>query len=178
MNISKYSNEENSSSAGLVIFDRDGTLIEDIKGLRTVSEIVWKPGRLNLLKELTELNYTIAIATNQGAVEEGLVSENELQTVHNKIALDIHEAGGRLWSIAYCPHGKKLSGVNCTCRKPKPGMLDMLFTKYEYKNSPIFFVGDSETDRLAAQFSMNDISYLDASILFQSVTTVSDWFTK
>jgi D-glycero-D-manno-heptose 1,7-bisphosphate phosphatase len=178
MNISVYSDDQDNQHAGLVIFDRDGTLIENIKGLRKVSEIVWKPRRLSLLKELTELKYTLAIATNQGAVEEGLISEDELQIVHNEIASDIYEAGGQLWSIAYCPHGRNLSGANCTCRKPQPGMLDMLSSKYMHKNSPIFFVGDSETDRLAAQFSASDIIYLDSNMLFESNEPISDRFTK
>lgn len=178
MNISVYSEVQDSPPAGLIIFDRDGTLIENIKGLRNIAEIVWKPRRLSLLKKLTELNFTIAIATNQGAVEEGLITKVELLAVHKKIAFDIHEAGGKLWAIAYCPHGKYLSGANCTCRKPQPGMLDMLSLKYMHKNSPRFFIGDSETDRMAAQNSASNVIYLDSNTLFESNDPISDWFTK
>ena len=164
--------------AGLVIFDRDGTLIENIKGLKSVSDIVWKPGRLSLIKELTDVNYAIAIATNQGAVEEGLISEGELERVHNKIASDIYETGGQIWAIAYCPHGKNQSGMNCPCRKPKPGMLDKLISNFMAENLPLFYIGDSETDMLAAQSSKNNINYLDANQIFESSRLARDWIIQ
>lgn len=176
MKIIEFHGDEKLPPAGLVIFDRDGTLIENIKGLKDVSDIEWKPGRLRLIKELTELNYTIAIATNQGAVEEGLITEDELEKVHNRIVLDIYEIGGRIWSIAYCPHGKNLSGINCLCRKPKPGMLDKLLLKYKNENLPAFFVGDSQTDLLAAQSSKHNINYLDANQIFHSSRPIREWF--
>jgi D-glycero-D-manno-heptose 1,7-bisphosphate phosphatase len=176
MNISVYSNVQGNPPAGLIIFDRDGTLIENIKGLRRVSEIVWKPRRLSFLKELTELNFTIAIVTNQGAVEEGLITEEELQVVHKKMASDIHEAGGRLWSIAYCPHGKNLSGINCKCRKPQPGMLDELVGKLGIPELPKFFIGDNESDRLAALNSKYSIKYLDIESLHDGLVMKKDWF--
>ena len=77
--------EPTANSEGLVIFDRDGTLIEDFKGLSSVEMIKWLPGRISTLKKLSSLGYTIAISTNQGALEEGLITMENLLEVHRNI---------------------------------------------------------------------------------------------
>jgi len=163
---------------GLVIFDRDGTLIENIKGLKNVSEIKWKPGALDFLKELTDHKYVIAIATNQGAVEEGLVTQEEVEEIHNRIALDIYEAGSQIWAISYCPHGKDLSGLSCECRKPSPGLLDELVSNFGYRNLPVYFIGDSDSDRLASINSSYRIDYLDVAQLYDATSGATDWFFR
>ena len=51
-------------------------------------------------------------------------------------------------SIFYCPHRPD---ENCTCRKPKPGLILQAskYHKVDLKNS--FFIGDSNTDMKAAE---------------------------
>jgi D-glycero-D-manno-heptose 1,7-bisphosphate phosphatase len=150
---------EKFDPSGLVILDRDGTLIENIKGLNEVSKIVWKPGVLDFLKELSVRKFVIAIATNQGAVEEGLLSLAQVEEIHEKIVADAKENGSTIWAIAYCPHSKFVSGQVCSCRKPKSGMLDELVSDFGREKLPRVFIGDSETDRLAALNSRKNIDY-------------------
>lgn len=150
---------EQLEPSGLVILDRDGTLIENMKGLSEVSKIVWKPGVLDFLKKLTDRKFVIAIATNQGAVEEGLVTLAQVEEIHEKIVADAKENGSTIWAITYCPHSKFASGQVCSCRKPKPGMLDELVSDFGNEKLPRVFIGDSETDRLAALNSGKYINY-------------------
>ena len=164
--------------AGLVIFDRDGTLIENIKGLKNVSDIEWKVGMLSFLKKLTDHKYVIAVATNQGAVEEGLVTLAEVEAIHNRIVLDIHEAGSQIWAIAYCPHSKNLSGLSCACRKPSPGLLDELVSSFGNQKLPTYFIGDSDSDRLAALNSSYHINYFDVEKLYDDSSAATDWFFR
>jgi D-glycero-D-manno-heptose 1,7-bisphosphate phosphatase len=167
---------ESSEPCGLVIFDRDGTLIENLKGLKNLLEIRWKNGVLELLKELHAEKYLIAIATNQGAVEEGLLTLNHVDAIHDQIILDAKEAGARIWAIAYCPHGKNLTGLICDCRKPKAGMLDELIGQLGHPELPTFFIGDSDSDRLAAINSKYGIKYLSVETLYDGVDMKKDWF--
>ena len=47
----------------------------------------------------------------------------------------------------YCPH---LPSDNCSCRKPKTGMFDRCFSKYEVDKCYSWMIGDSEKDITAA----------------------------
>jgi D-glycero-D-manno-heptose 1,7-bisphosphate phosphatase len=146
--------------SGLVIFDRDGTLIENIKGLSRLSDVLWKQGILDCLKELTDRKYVIAVSTNQGAIEEGLVTVTQVEEIHEKIVADAEKSGSTIWAIAYCPHSKFLSGQFCSCRKPKSGMLEELISDFGNEKIPKVFIGDSETDRLAALNSRTQIAFM------------------
>jgi D-glycero-D-manno-heptose 1,7-bisphosphate phosphatase len=114
--------------------------------------IKWLPERLETLKFLTEHNFTIAVATNQGAIEEGLVSELEVIAVNREIVCQSVANGVDMWAIIFCPHGKNLNGRSCICRKPKPGMLLELVKRSGFKDSiPVVFFGDQTTDLIAAK---------------------------
>jgi len=50
--------------------------------------------------------------------------------------------------IYYCPHNWN---ENCTCRKPKPGMLLKASEEYYLRLENTVFVGDDNRDLMAAQ---------------------------
>jgi D-glycero-D-manno-heptose 1,7-bisphosphate phosphatase len=145
MHFEKYS-EIKHDTTGLIIFDRDGTLIENIKGLSNPELVKWLPERIDTLKELTRLGYTLAIATNQGAVEEGIISDRDLLNLHNSLVSEALNTDIVFWSIVYCPHGRNLTGRFCQCRKPRPGMIDKLFKEFRKPNLKTALFGDNESD--------------------------------
>ena len=69
------------------------------------------------------------------------------------------EKGVYVDDIFICPHhpDKGFEGevaaykVNCDCRKPKPGLLLHAAAKYNIDLSESFMVGDSDSDRKAAE---------------------------
>jgi D-glycero-D-manno-heptose 1,7-bisphosphate phosphatase len=56
----------------------------------------------------------------------------------------------------YCPHHPDFTG-KCSCRKPEPGML--LQAIEDYKPKRTVFIGDKNTDLLAAEKA--EIEYVD-----------------
>ena len=162
---------------GLAIFDRDGTLIENVKGLSKTENVKWLPGRLEVLQELSKKGFTIAIATNQGAVEEGLISESKLVKIHDYIVGQAEENGINIWSTIYCPHSKELTGKTCLCRKPKPGMIVKLIKEYGVQHSCKALFGDSDTDIQAAKSSGHALdSFLVSEDNFQE--KVRNWISQ
>lgn len=144
-------------SKGVIVFDRDGTLIEDAGQHNDPERLVFLPGVIEALKLLNSLNYGIAVASNQSGLESEKFSLEELMRFNDSLkdALSSHGAG-EIQLIAICPH---LGTSNCSCRKPKPGLLR------EIENSGIgeirLFVGNSDSDRQAAD--SHCIDYLDVS---------------
>jgi D-glycero-D-manno-heptose 1,7-bisphosphate phosphatase len=138
----------------LVIFDRDDTLIQDVPNLKSVSDIKWLPGRLELLKTLTEQSVVIAIATNQSAIGRGVVSMEEFGLISEAIRSQLEDHGICLWAIVACPH---LPFEMCDCRKPKPGLLDRLVKATKRSDLNVFFVGNADSDMEAAKAASSQI---------------------
>lgn len=67
----------------LIIFDVDGTLIQTKSGdkfRRSADDWQWKPGRLEMLRDIKRLGIEIAVATNQGGIAFGYMQEGDMQT--------------------------------------------------------------------------------------------------
>ena len=156
MHFHEYSRPQ-VNSKGLVIFDRDGTLIQNYKGLSRIEFVKWLPGRIEALNKLTSLGYIIAIATNQGALEEGLLRKEELLEVHRNMVEEANNCGVKIWAIIFCPHSKLKSGKDCECRKPRPGMILELKRRLNLSDSRLVLFGDKESDLQAANSSGLDI---------------------
>ncbi len=149
-----YFSIDDKKFENLVIFDRDDTLIQDVPNLKSVSDIKWIPGRLELLKTLTEQSVLIAIATNQSAIGRGAMSMEEFGFISKAIRSQLENQGIYLWAIVACPH---LPSEMCECRKPKPGLLDRLVEATKRNDLNVLFIGNADSDLEAAQAANSKI---------------------
>ncbi|WP_237132554.1 D-glycero-beta-D-manno-heptose 1,7-bisphosphate 7-phosphatase [Pseudohongiella sp. O18] len=134
--------------ARLIILDRDGVINEDSDAfIKSVAECVPVAGSINAIARLSQAGYTVAVATNQSGVARGLLSETTLSQIHDYLSGLVERAGGRIAGFFYCPHGPD---SNCSCRKPKPGLLYQIRDKYGIEISGVPVVGDSLRDLQAA----------------------------
>lgn len=130
----------------MLLLDRDGVLNELLPGdyVKNWNEFKFRTGVLEGLSKLANAFTYIFIITNQQGIGKHLMSEEDLIQIHNKMLNEIRNSGGRIDHIAYCPH---LASENCTCRKPKTGMVEMLFNKFpKAKSSRVYLLGDSASD--------------------------------
>jgi D-glycero-D-manno-heptose 1,7-bisphosphate phosphatase len=133
----------------LIILDRDGVINQDSDHfIKSVGE--WKPipGSLDAIARLTQAGYKIAVVTNQSGVGRGLFDMATLNAIHIKMCKAVQEAGGRIDAIFYCPHA---ADVNCTCRKPLPGMHREVAQRFGVSLKTVPVVGDALRDLEAAQ---------------------------
>lgn len=121
--------------------------------VRTWDEFHFEPGVLDALPVLARWAPRIVLVTNQQGIGKGLMTEDELAELHERMRHHIVAAGGRLDGIRYCPH---LDADDCPCRKPRPGMAqDDLAQHPEIDGALSVMVGDTPGDvemgrRLAA----------------------------
>ena len=125
-----------------VFFDRDGTLNVDVHYLHRVEDFQWMPGARDAVRYVNNLGYLAIIITNQSGVARGYYPEEDVQTVHDWMNTELAKNGAHLDALYYCPHlvGAKLAAYDgdCTCRKPKTGMVDAACTKYAIDRSASF----------------------------------------
>ncbi len=103
-----------------LFLDRDGVINEDKIGSYIFSpdEFIFHEGAPGLFKKLSEKFGRIIIITNQRGVGRGLMTEESLKAIHEKLVNAVSAAGGKIDGIYYCTAVDK----DHPMRKPNPGM--------------------------------------------------------
>lgn len=133
----------------LVILDRDGVINHDSpEFIKSVEE--WRPisGSPEGIAELTRAGFAVAVATNQSGVGRGLFDRRALDSIHERLIETVEAAGGRIVTIAVCPHRPD---EGCRCRKPATGLLDQIGASLDVDLTGVPFIGDSRRDIEAAR---------------------------
>ncbi len=133
----------------LVILDRDGVINRDSdEYIKSPNEWVPIPGSLEAIARLCRADYKVVVATNQSGIARGLFSVDTLNTIHVHMLERVHQKGGQLDAIFFCPHGPE---DECLCRKPKPGMFLDLAERLKVNLTAVPSVGDALRDLQAAR---------------------------
>ncbi|MEU3845084.1 HAD family hydrolase [Streptomyces sp. NPDC028635] len=99
-----------------VLFDRDGTLVEDVPYNGDPDRVRPMPGAREAVELLRAHGIRTGVVTNQSGVARGLISEADVRRVNERV----DELLGPFDVFAFCPHGPD---DGCHCRKPRPGMI-------------------------------------------------------
>lgn len=131
-----------------LFLDRDGVINrERADYVKSWQEMEILPGVFDAMARLAQLNAPVIIITNQSAIGRQHVTRQAVDELHHRLFELIHSAGGRVDDVFLCPHHPN---DNCSCRKPKPGLLVQAAEKYKLDLTQCLFVGDSVTDFQAA----------------------------
>ena len=82
-----------------IFLDRDNTLIDDPGYINDPGQVALLDGVPEALREFREMGYKLIVITNQSGVARGIVTEETLERIHERmeILLKEHDAGiGRL----------------------------------------------------------------------------------
>ncbi len=128
----------------LVVLDRDGVInFDSVHFIKNTNEWIPIPGSLEAIALLNQSGYRVAIATNQSGISRGLFDMGTLNAIHDKMNKALGQHGGRIDAIFYCPHSAE---DNCTCRKPKPGMMEEIGRRFSQDMKGVSIVGDALRD--------------------------------
>jgi D-glycero-D-manno-heptose 1,7-bisphosphate phosphatase len=133
----------------LIVLDRDGVINHDSDHFIKSPE-EWRaiPGSLEAIARLNQAGYRVVVATNQSGVGRGLFGMTTLTAIHEKMFKALAQVGGRIDAVFYCPHA---ADSNCDCRKPKPGMLVQIGSRFGVDMKDVPAIGDGLRDLRAAQ---------------------------
>lgn len=133
----------------LIILDRDGVINEDSDDyIKSPDEWVPIPGSLDAIARLNHAGYMVAIASNQSGIARGYFSLEALAAMSVKMNDMLSPLGGRIDAMFYCPHGPR---DGCDCRKPGPGLLNDIRSRFQVNLGDVYFVGDNINDVKAAR---------------------------
>jgi len=138
-----------------VFFDRDGTLIEDPGYLNSPDQVKLLDGVCEALVELKAMGYKLVVASNQSGVARGIVTEETLEEIHNRLKQLLAGKGAYLDKIYYCPYHPE--GVipkyrkEWYWRKPNPGMMLAAADEMDIDLEQSWMLGNSSRDIEAGQ---------------------------
>jgi D-glycero-D-manno-heptose 1,7-bisphosphate phosphatase len=132
----------------LVILGRDGILNRYRSGhVKAADEWEAVPGALEAVARLNHAGWHTVVATNQSGIGRGMIDMAAINAVHAHMMQRLQQAGGRLDAVFFCPHTPE---DECSCRKPKPGLLLQIGRRYGIELSTVPMVCDTLRDLQAA----------------------------
>jgi heptosyltransferase-2 len=130
--------------------DRDGTIIDDLGYLGDPEQIHFIPGAIEAMRALQAAGYRLVLVTNQAGVARGLITEEDVRRVNDRLRQLLAEAGVVLDAIYYCPHHAEIGPpeyrLACDCRKPGPGMVERARQDLGVNPARSVIIGDHGSD--------------------------------
>lgn len=127
-----------------VFFDRDGVLnhIVLLEGKpyppASINELVINPEAYTALKQLKAAGFLLIGVTNQPDVARGQSTKELVVLINQKLFADLP-----LDDIRVCYHDDQ---DECSCRKPKPGLIQQAAADFSINLNRSFMVGDRWRD--------------------------------
>lgn len=130
-----------------VLFDRDGTLIDEIPagdGVDAVDAVVAARGAREALARLRNLGVPIGVLTSRPSVNGNSLEPGEDAKVNDRLEALLGPFD--VWET--CPHGP---GEACACRRPQPGLIRRAAASLGVAPEECVVIGDGAGDVAAAR---------------------------
>ena len=143
-----------------IFLDRDGVVNNVVlrKGVvsspRSMEEFVFRNDFLSFAQKINK-KYKFFLVTNQPDIKRNLLKENHLKEMHIKLMNIL-----KFEEMFVCMHD---DNDNCSCRKPKPGMILDAITRHNLHHDECVMIGDSLKDLKAASAAGIDAFLLDTN---------------
>lgn len=126
-----------------VLFDRDGTLIEDVPYNGDPAAVHPMPSAPAALDRLRAEGVAVGVVSNQSGIARGLLRPDQVRRVDERVAALLGPFDD--WQV--CPHGP---ADGCRCRKPLPGMVLAAARRLGMGPAALAVIGDIGADIVAA----------------------------
>lgn len=110
----------------------------------------FEKGTVEALTILRDLGYLLIVVTNQSGIARQYYTEEDLKRFHQAFQRKLSAFGLKIDKFYYCPHHPEKGigeyKLDCSCRKPKPGMLEQGISEFEIDRKSSYMVGDKYAD--------------------------------
>ena len=133
-----------------VFLDRDGIINIDHDYVSRIEDFEFIPSIFEICRLYQSLGYQLFVITNQSGIGRGYYTEENFFMLTNWMLKQFQENQIFIQKVYYCPHhilstDPKYS-LDCTCRKPKPGMIESAVKEFSIDVSHSILIGDKVTD--------------------------------
>lgn len=169
-----------------VFLDRDGVLLPTVvregvpRPAAQASDVELLPGVAEACEALKGAGFVLVVVTNQPDIARGTVSAEAVEEVNGRLRSLLP-----LDDIRVCPHD---DADDCTCRKPRPGLLLDAAASWKVDLGSSFMIGDRWRDveagrRAGCRVAFVDRSYdetpeLKADVVVPGLPEAADWILR
>lgn len=163
----------------LAILDYVGTL--NVMGEDSIVALKdWQPqeGVLDAIAQLNRGGWYVTLATNQPGLGRGSFDVTELNAIHQRMLREMAAVGARIEAVFFCPH---TPDEHCACRKPAPGLLQQIATRYGAEPHEVWVIGQEDKHLQAGEAMGANLVSLQlgertlAAPLMQDVPQFASW---
>lgn len=134
-----------------VFLDRDGVVLKEVGYLSDLKKISFYKGNIEALKLLKKNGFKLIVVSNQSGVARGYFTESFVKKTHKTIQERLKKHKIKIDAFYYCPHHIRDVKVkkyfkDCSCRKPKPGMVLKAKKRFNIDLKKSYIIGDKLTD--------------------------------
>jgi len=140
---SSFSVQHSSLKVSVVYLDRDGTLNFDPGYLNQPEQLRLLPGAGQAVGRLNRAGFKTVVLSNQSGLARGLITQDQLEAIHQRLRELLAEEGARLDGIFVCPHHPD---EGCACRKPAPGLVHRAQRELGVSPENAIVIGDKASD--------------------------------
>jgi len=134
-----------------LFLDRDGIINEDFGYVYESNKFKLVDGIIELIAYFTSIVDHIIVISNQSGIGRGFYTHRDWENFNKQIEKVLMSRSLKIDAFYCCPHlPKSLTGEECICRKPNPGMLLLAKNDFSINLKKSILVGDKISDIQAA----------------------------
>jgi histidinol-phosphate phosphatase family protein len=137
-----------------IFLDRDGTINKEVNHLSSPEQLALFDGVPETIRKWNRSGILVILITNQPVIARGELSWEGLKEIHAKLDQELGNMGAYIDHKYICPHHPhsgypgevKHLKINCNCRKPSTGLIDLACKELNVDRTSSWFIGDTTSD--------------------------------